>query len=98
MNHFALGSVASWFYECLGGIRYLESEAGFKKLVLKPVFIKEIGDFDVTFKSKSGNIRSAWSFEGDGIHYSFEAEVPITLVLPDGSRKEYAAGGYSLVL
>lgn len=98
MNHFALGSVASWFYECLGGIRYLESEPGFKKLVLKPVFIKEIGDFDVTFKSKSGNIRSAWKFEKDGIHYSFEAKVPITLILPDGSRKEYAAGGYNLVV
>jgi len=98
MNHFSLGSIASWFYECLGGIRYLESEPGFKKLVLKPVFIKEIGDFDVTFKSKSGNIRSAWKFENDGVHYSFEAKVPITLILPDGSSKEYDAGGYSLVV
>ena len=97
MNHFSLGSVASWFYECLGGIRYTDSKPGFEEVTLRPVFIKEIGDFAVSYKTKHGIIKSAWRFDGNKVKYDFEAKVPITLVI-DGVITKYEAGSYSIWL
>jgi alpha-L-rhamnosidase len=36
-NHFALGTVAEWFYACLAGIRPDESEPGFKHSIIAPM-------------------------------------------------------------
>ena len=65
MAHFSLGSVVSWFFEYLGGIRINESEPGLAHIVLKPIMIKEIGSFAVRYQAKCGEIYTEWHFEGD---------------------------------
>ena len=60
MAHFSLGSVVSWFFEYLGGIRINESEPGLAHIVLK-----EIGSFAVRYQAKCGEIYTEWHFEGD---------------------------------
>lgn len=65
MSHFSLGAVISWFFEYLGGIRIKESEAGLGHIVLKPIMIKELGNFAVSYKSKYGMIRTQWHYEED---------------------------------
>ena len=83
MSHFSLGAVCEWLFEYLGGIRINDSDAAFKKVVLKPVMLKEIGSFSAKYKSPFGEIYTEWHFE-DGkpvFNYSVpegvEAEVVI---------------------
>ena len=74
LNHFALGSICSWFFEYLGGIRVNESKPGLKKIILKPVFIEEVGQFEICYKTKNGIIKSQWEFrEG---HIEWKIHVP----------------------
>ena len=91
-NHFALGSLTGWMFEYLGGIRYKASAPGFTSIVLQPIFIKEIGDFSCEYTSKNGKIKTETKIVGDKAIYSFSADVPVKLVLPDGKAVEYPTG------
>lgn len=64
MSHFSLGSVVSWLFEYLGGIRVEDCRAGFSHVVFKPHFSEQIGDFKVTYNSVRGAITSEWHYEG----------------------------------
>lgn len=65
MAHFTLGSVVGWFFEYLGGIRVRDCGAGFSEIVLRPVLIKEIGNFSAKYMTKLGEVYTEWHFEGD---------------------------------
>lgn len=71
MAHFSLGSIVSWFFEYLGGIRIRESEPGLSKIVLKPVMVKEIGDFAVKYRTKYGMIETQWHYEGNQAVFTY---------------------------
>lgn len=96
-NHFAYGSVVGWMFEYLGGIRYRESDPGFKVLELKPTFIKQMGDFSCEYKSASGIIKTSWQFNGDTVTYNFEVPVATRLKLPDGTGMLYQPGKHSVI-
>ena len=83
MSHFSLGAVCEWLFEYLGGIRINESEAGLKKIVLKPVMLKEIGDFSVKYKSEFGTISTQWHFEeGKPVfNYSVPEGIDVEVIL-----------------
>ncbi|MBR3593114.1 MAG: family 78 glycoside hydrolase catalytic domain [Clostridia bacterium] len=91
-NHFALGALTGWMFEYLGGIRYRESAPGFETVVLRPVFIKEIGDFACEYNSKHGKIKTAWRVENNTAVYEFSAQTAVTLILPNGDTKQYENG------
>ena len=96
-NHFAYGVVVGWMFEYLGGIRYKESEPGFKVLELKPTFIKQMGDFSCEYKSVNGFIKTSWSVEGDVVTYNFEVPVATRLKLPNGTGMLYQPGKHSVI-
>jgi alpha-L-rhamnosidase len=96
-NHFAYGVLVGWMFECLGGIRYKESDPAFKVLELKPTFIKQMGDFSCEYKSASGIIKTSWKFSGDTVTYNFEVPMPTRLKLPDGTGMLYQPGKHSVV-
>ena len=82
MSHFSLGSVISWFFEYLGGIRINESQPGLAHIVLKPVMIKEIGSFAVRYQSKYGEIYTEWHFVGEKpvFNYRVPQGVKVTVI------------------
>lgn len=100
MNHYALGSVCSWFFTHLGGIRPMESAEGFRRFKLKPVFVPEVGDFGVRYRCAYGEIRSDWHYDDDKILWSFtvpEGTTAMVQVTPNLPR-EYPAGQYQLII
>lgn len=96
-NHFALGTVVGWMFECLGGIRYKESDPGFEVLQLQPTFIKQLGDFALEYTSVKGKIKTAWKYYGDTVTYNFDVPVPTRLKLPNGTNMIYQPGKHSIM-
>jgi alpha-L-rhamnosidase len=63
-NHFALGSVGSWYFQSLAGIHYDPRMPGFKRIAVRPLPIEGLTDAEATYHSMFGPIRSAWRIEG----------------------------------
>lgn len=61
-NHYALGSVANWLHEVVGGIRPLE--AGWKTFVVQPMPGGPLKHASVGFESPYGRIECSWKLEG----------------------------------
>lgn len=98
MNHFALGSVVGWMFEYLGGIRFERSAPGFRHIVLQPCLIKQIGSFRARYESAGGPIEVSWKFEGDTATYCFETKQNVTLLLPGGVSRDFAAGKHQVTV
>ena len=99
MNHFAFGSIGRWFFEYLGGIRLDPDTAAFKRFVLKPVFYRELGHASARYKTRYGEITSAWRTVDAQNCWKWTFTVPegttAIVLLPDGESGEYKAGTYS---
>ncbi len=74
MNHYSFGNIARWFFEHLGGITI--TSPGFKAVQIKPCFIEETGDFEVTYKTKTGVLSSKWVYSGENGIFTWTVKVP----------------------
>lgn len=72
-NHYALGSVASWLHEVVGGISLLEP--GWGKFKVAPVPGGDLTNASVTFQSPRGTIGVIWSLS-DGKKLKLSVDVP----------------------
>ena len=59
LNHYAYGSIGSWLYEKVAGIRCMEP--GYKKIRIQPTLTKGMTEVSATYESIYGTIVSAWS-------------------------------------
>lgn len=74
-NHvMLLGDLVIWFYENLAGIANDPSSAGFKKILMHPVFISGLDYVKASYESVSGEIKSEWKREDGKIKW--EIEIP----------------------
>lgn len=98
-NHYSLGSVLSWIYETVLGIRREEEHPGYSHFTLQPAmecFEYAKGGFETGY----GRIESRWEKTETGYHY--ECRIPentsATLILPDKTggvrREELGSGEY----
>ena len=85
-NHYALGSVADWMHQVIGGIA--PAAAGYRELRFAPVPGRGVTSAECALRTPYGTARCRWSI--DGTRFSFEALVPpnttATAVLPGGER------------
>ncbi|SCD21043.1 putative alpha-rhamnosidase [Proteiniphilum saccharofermentans] len=84
-NHMMFGEIGAWFFKGLGGIYPDAAQPGFKHIILRPHFEKDLERFDAQFNSPHGLIRSQWKWEGGKINYQVvvPANSSATLYLPD---------------
>ena len=61
-----LGHIMEWFYRGLAGISCDPAGPGFKKIILKPQIVGDLGGADVTYDSPYGRIAVKWT-RADGI-------------------------------
>ena len=102
-NHMMFGEVGGWFYKGLGGIFPDPQQPGFKHILLRPNFVKELKNFEASHNSPYGTIVSKWNWNKKKINY--EVVVPAnstaTLYLPDYVKGEkvieLTAGTHKLV-
>ncbi|WP_298647815.1 glycoside hydrolase family 78 protein [uncultured Proteiniphilum sp.] len=84
-NHMMFGEIGAWFFKGLGGIFPDVAQPGFKHIILRPNFMKDLEQFEAQFNSPYGLILSRWKWEKGKINY--RAVVPAnssaTLYLPD---------------
>ncbi|KAF7557626.1 hypothetical protein G7Z17_g589 [Cylindrodendrum hubeiense] len=72
-NHYALGAVADWLHQTVGGIGPLEP--GWKMIRVKPVPGGNITSARVSFDGPYGWVRCEWVLDGDG-KFKMQLEVP----------------------
>ncbi len=74
-NHMMLGHLMEWFYSGLAGICQEEDSFGYKKIVIDPHPVGDIGWVKATYHSPHGEIACHWIQE-DG-RFSLEVEIPV---------------------
>jgi alpha-L-rhamnosidase len=74
-NHIMLlGDLIVWYYENLAGIKSDDKEVAFKKIIMKPSFVKGLDFVGASYHSMYGVISSDWGRIGDSIRW--EVTVP----------------------
>lgn len=71
-NHYAFGSVGEWLFSVVAGID--AEDAGFKRIVIKPHPLRELGRVQASCESIHGRVSVDWRLTGEAFH--------IQLVLP----------------
>ncbi|MDR0393708.1 MAG: glycoside hydrolase family 78 protein [Tannerella sp.] len=100
LNHIMFGEIGAWFYKALGGIMIDGQSPGFKNILLKPQFVKDLNRANVSHESPYGKIVSKWERKKGRVYY--EAVVPAnstaTFFIPAGYkiRKAQLSSGETL--
>jgi alpha-L-rhamnosidase len=84
-NHMMFGEIGGWFYKGLGGIFSDPEQPGFKHIILRPNFVKELKHFHAQHNSPYGLISSKWEWKKKNITYEviIPANSTATLYLPE---------------
>ena len=94
-NHYAYGACAAWFYRTILGIRPLEPT--YKTFEIRPIPSEKLGFAKASIETRSGLIRSEWSYVDGGIRYFFSIpEGTIAKITVDGVTKTYTPGEYTV--
>lgn len=93
LNHYAYGSIGSWLYEKVVGIRC--EEPGYKKIRIQPMLTKGLTEVSASFESVYGMIKSAWSCKNGRITVDVQIPANTTAVicLPEKEDKISVGSG-----
>ncbi len=81
INHPMFGGTVSFFYKYLAGIRYIDEE---RRILLEPVFIKSINNFNLTQSTLLGDISVSWErIPEEGLK---KEKILIDITLPGNTR------------
>ena len=69
-NHVMFGSIDSWFYKVLAGIRIDEKSPAFKNIIIKPYIAPELSWVKADTKTIRGQVGCQWKKTGDEIQMS----------------------------
>lgn len=101
-NHvMLLGDLLIWMYENLAGIQSDATEVGFKKIIMKPSFVKGLDFVKASYNSPYGEIKSHWKRNGSEIEW--QVSIPsnttahIYLPLVEDKKDEAKREGVRLV-
>lgn len=89
-NHMMFGEIGGWFFKGLGGIFPDPENPGFKHIILRPNFVKELKHFKAEHNSLYGLITSKWEWKRKNILYTVvvPANSTATLYLPENVKGE----------
>ena len=100
-NHYAYGVVCEWLWETAAGIAADPGAPGFRHIIMKPVPDRRLGQLEAVYNSASGQIRSAWRYEGDNWIWEFTIPEGCTasVTLPGQTdSREYGAGSHEVTV
>jgi alpha-L-rhamnosidase len=89
IHHF-FGAVDNFFYRHLAGINFDVSEPGFRKILLKPNFVKRLDHAEARYQSIQGEISASWKQVSPGA-FEYRVSLPPNtsgeVMLPGGKTK-----------
>ena len=93
LNHYAYGSIGSWLYEKVAGVRPLAP--GYRKILIQPTLTKGMTEVEASYETVYGLVRSAWSCRNGKICVDVEipANTEAVIVLPERSEKLNVGSG-----
>lgn len=97
-NHIMMGSISTWFYEALAGIRPAPDQPGFKHVVIRPSFIKDLDWVKAEHQTNHGPVRVSWQ-RGRGI-LTLSVSLPVnttgTIHIPCSAPEKIEENGMTL--
>ena len=63
------GEIGAWLYKTLGGINPDVACPGFKNVILRPYFLKDISYVKASYITPQGMVKSSWNRKGAKIIY-----------------------------
>ena len=87
-NHMMFGEIGAWFFKGLGGIYPDVEQPGFRHIILRPHFEKNLEHFSAAYKSPYGLIKSSWKWENNRVIYQLviPANSHATFFLPENAE------------
>ncbi len=84
-NHYAYGAVVAWIYSVAAGITPLES--GYRKIKIEPNATDKLQFLSVRFKTRYGEVFSAWKHVSDYLEYEIFTPVEAVVVIENDEYK-----------
>ena len=96
-SHYAFGAVAEWMFRHLVGIEMMDN--GFRKIVIRPEPNAALGPVSASYHSINGEIKSAWSLEGEQLQMqvSIPANTTAQIWIPAKSHDLVKEGNLPLL-
>ncbi|MCH5600570.1 family 78 glycoside hydrolase catalytic domain [Niabella ginsengisoli] len=93
-NHPSMGAIAAWMYKALAGIQMNETAPAFKKIIIKPAFIKDLDFVEASHQSLYGLIKSSWKRIGKTVqlNITIPSSCTATVILPNQPAKQVGGG------
>lgn len=89
-NHIMFGDLSAWMFHYVAGIQPDPADPGFRRVVVRPRFIKALDWFRAEHRTPLGWVRSGWKRTGGGIELDLE--------VPEGMDASLDAPGGDLDL
>ena len=106
-NHHMLGSVGSWFYKALTGIKLDPQENGFKKILIAPNAVRDLRHAAGSIETLRGTVMSSWVVSPSKKNMQLEVTIPVNskadiyfprernqIVVREGGREVWNRGVY----
>lgn len=95
-NHPMFGSYDAFLYKFLGGIDVDETAFGANKILIEPIFVKDVDYVKTSYKTVRGLVKSEWKRNGKEIEVHLEVP-PFTVAsfISNSGKKEFSAGEYN---
>ena len=74
-NHVMFGSIDSWLYQYIAGIRSDALAPGFKRFTIRPMIPPQLGWVKASTRTLYGKVASQWRVDGD--RYELHVTVPV---------------------
>jgi alpha-L-rhamnosidase len=100
-NHYALGAVGQWYYQCLAGIDTDPDHPGYNRIIFRPTPLGDLEWAKASIDTRYGKVSSSWTRGKDGFHIDLEVPPNTTasLALPTfGKNKPTINEGDAMVL
>ena len=93
------GSLGYWFYYSLAGIQPDPSAPGFKNVIIRPDFVRDLSWVKGEYQSLYGIIKSEWKRESDNLILNIEipSNTTATIYLPTDQIENITENGNSLI-
>jgi len=98
-NHvMLLGDLVVWYYENLAGIKPDPSAPGYKKIIMKPLPVKDLNKVTASYHSVHGWIRSAWEKQGNTFNWKITvpANTHASVYVPAASEQQVKEGNAAI--